>query len=206
MELILISDTKLKIMLTADDMESCELTEGGLTYESKETRALFDRILEEARATLGFDSRSSRLFIQVYTSKCGGCEVYVTKTAPDGRSGKGSDREPQKEKAPRKKREQCVYRFIGIEQVVGACRALSGRGYLSDSALYGCASADSIYYLVLAEDVPQTPQSKKRKYVCISDVANEFGRRVGGKEILPYLTEHCAPIALENAVELMREM
>jgi negative regulator of genetic competence, sporulation and motility len=212
MELILISNTKLKIMLTADDMESYELTEGGLTYENKETRVLFDRLLEEARSKLGFDSRASRLFIQVYTSKSGGCEVYVTKTAPEtvaekgGNDTKGGEGCPPKEKAPRKKREYCVYRFAAMEQIIDACRALSERGYESDSALYYCTSPEGGYYLVLREDIPQTPQSKKRKYVCKSDVANEFGRRIGGKEVLPYLHEHCAPIAVENAVELMREM
>ena len=214
MELILISESKLKIMLTADDMESYLLTEGGLTYENKETRAVFDRLLEEAHTRVGFDSRSGRLFIQVYTSKGGGCEVYVTKSAPENGTGRrrsetsdaGAVQPGQGAKQPRRKKEYCVYFFGSIGQMTDACRALKEMGYESESGLYYSRCSEGGYYLVLREDIPQTPQSKKRKYVCKSDIANEFGRRVGGKEILPYIYEHCTAIAVENAVELMREM
>lgn len=79
MELIMISDSKLKIMLTNEDMKAYAIDCSTLDYENTETRRAFWSILDEAKHRTGFDAASEKVFVQVYPSKEGGCEMYITK-------------------------------------------------------------------------------------------------------------------------------
>ena len=78
MELILISNTKLKIMLDESDMKKYHIggeddAVGGST--GKAIRSL----LECARDQIGFNTDGVEIFVQLYASKKGGCELFVTK-------------------------------------------------------------------------------------------------------------------------------
>ena len=82
MELILIDPTKLKIMLTAPDLIHYELMPGELEHMScadQRTRTVFKHIFDDAEAQIGFHTEGERLLVQLFTSKCGGCEIFVTK-------------------------------------------------------------------------------------------------------------------------------
>ncbi len=79
MELIVISASKLKIMLTEADMERYALDGGASKRCDEPSREVFLRILEDARAGVGFERGNARLFIQFYASKEGGGEMFVTK-------------------------------------------------------------------------------------------------------------------------------
>lgn len=199
MELILISETKLKIMLTADDMENNGISEELLTYGEKDVRKIFEGILEEAKLKTGFDSSTGRLCIQVYPSKEGGCEVYFIRK-PEGERLTGT-----KEKPPiqRKKKEYCVYSFEGISDAITVCSVLRKCGYTNESALYTDKkkNGESRYYLVLQEEIPANDRSRKRKSIAKSDLAAEYGTRFGGKEAMLYIVEHTEPLLTANAVE-----
>ncbi len=79
MELIVISESKLKIMLTAPDMAYYELESARMDCADAHTRAAFRHIFDDARAEIGFDTEGERLFVQLYASREGGCEIFVTK-------------------------------------------------------------------------------------------------------------------------------
>ena len=201
MELILISESKLKIMLTADDMESNGISEELLTYGEKDVRKIFERILEEAKAKTGFDSSTGRLCIQVYPSKDGGCEVYFIRKA-EGEKYIGT-----KEKAPvqRKKREYCVYTFEGINDVVTVCSILKSSGYTNESSLHVDRenNGDVRYYLVLQEEIPTGDRSRRKKSISKSDLAAEYGTRFGGKDAMLYIVERTCTLVKAKAVEVI---
>lgn len=79
MELIVISENKLKIMLTEPDMHKYELFPEKGDPSNLHTREVLRRIFEDAHSSVGFDAAGERLFVQMYTSKNGGCEIFVTK-------------------------------------------------------------------------------------------------------------------------------
>ena len=79
MELIRISEGKLKIMLTPPDMEKYHLSCDELDCTSEDTREAFRHIFDDACAEVDFKADGERLFIQLYTSRGGGCEIFVTK-------------------------------------------------------------------------------------------------------------------------------
>ena len=105
----------------------------------------------------------------------------------------------------RKKKEYCVYSFDGIDDTVSACNTLHKSGYENESILYSqsMTNGSARYYLVLQEEMPQNIQYKKRKNVTKSDLASEFGRRMGGKEALMYIEEHADRIVEKDAVRLV---
>ncbi len=79
MELIIIDEKKMKIMLTAPDMRHYELRAERMDCADEHTRRAFRHIFDDARLQTGFDTAGERLFVQLFTSKGGGCEIFVTK-------------------------------------------------------------------------------------------------------------------------------
>ena len=75
----MISGEKLKVMLSSADMEyyaiSCDMLDSG----NAQSRCAFRKILEDARGQCGFDAAGAKVFVQVFPSKEGGCEMFVTK-------------------------------------------------------------------------------------------------------------------------------
>ena len=78
MDLIRIDDNKLKIMLTPVDMQSYALDDT-MDYTKDETRQAFRSIMSEVRSRTGFDAEGNRVYVQLYPSRSGGCEMFVTK-------------------------------------------------------------------------------------------------------------------------------
>jgi len=198
MELILISDSKLKIMLSESDLESYSLTSEILDYENSGTREAFKSILDEAKIKTGFDSDCGRLFIKVFPSKNGGCEVYVTKSGVDNQRT-----QTKKTQNAGAKKEYCVFSLDGIDRVCNACNSLVQTGYTGESSLYyeskngrGC-----VYYLVLQQDSKGFSQQKKKRMPEKCDVVREFGNKLEDGTAYFYIKEHCEMIIGDKAAE-----
>ena len=82
MELILISNTKLKIMLNESDMLKYNIGRESDCARSSTRRAIRS-LLERAKDQIGFNTEGEEIFVQLYTSKSGGCELFVTKCEAD---------------------------------------------------------------------------------------------------------------------------
>ena len=82
MELIVISESKLKIMLEKEDMKRYGLFGSELNYDDPPTRKKLLSILDKAKEECGFDTGSEKLLVQLYPSKDGGSEMFVTKLGP----------------------------------------------------------------------------------------------------------------------------
>lgn len=82
MELIKISASKLKIMLSVPDMQKYDLEADSIDCADERTREAFRHIFDDAGAQVDFRTEGERLFIQLYTSRGGGCEIFVTKLGP----------------------------------------------------------------------------------------------------------------------------
>ena len=168
MELIKISPTKLKIMLTPEDMREYEIDCESVDYARTETRRAFWSILDEAKHRTGFDAASERVYIQLYPSREGGCEMYVTKVgliaAPDGSTGPGMLRV-----APERR---LAYSFDGLDTLLRACRQLRDSADAQNSAAF--FDADGKCYLCFTGV----------RGFCIPDSFGVLG--VSAVEYLPY--------------------
>lgn len=205
MELILINDSKLKIMLDPDDMKKYDLNPDDADYDNTETRAAFWQILDLAKHECGFDAAKERVFIQLYPSKCGGCELYVTKL-PSG-DAEGSD--SVKRSTARKKggdgmligsavRREVAYVFDCHDDMAAACRYLVGVGFASESAAYG--AAQGTFAITFFE---KDRGGGKRYLPRCGEYAplDEYGRRYSAPAEVAYIKEHAACVFESGAVE-----
>ena len=192
MELIRISDSKLKVMLTEEDMIYYALDCETMDYDNTETRRAFWQILDEAKKKTGFDAASERVFVQVYPSKKGGCEMFVTKV---GELCEGKLME-EKRLSTMRKREN-IYLFETMETLFLMCEKLKALGYRDKSAAY--ADYDrSLFYLAVEERSSDSVLSSNAigEYGFLS----EYGRRKNGNLAYAYIKEHCVCLDKENAV------
>ncbi len=103
MELILISDTKLKIMLSESDMKEYNIGKEADCAESN-TRHAIRSLLDRVKDITGFDTDGEEIFIQLYTSKGGGCELFITKCREEVSAASQKER-LEKAKSPETKKE-----------------------------------------------------------------------------------------------------
>jgi len=185
MDLIRISDSKLKVMLTALDMEKFSLDSDKIDYGNTETRRAFWCILDEAKHRTGFDAAGDRVFIQVYQSRNGGCEMYVTKL-----SGEFGERENGvRFSLPE---ERMYYRFERMEDLIGGCVCLKKSGYHGKSVAYCSEEKAGVYYLSISD----SPRA-------MAERLGEFGALAEGRLLPSYIAEHCRALCEKNAVEIL---
>ena len=79
LEFLLVGESKLKIVMTDDDMKYYKLESLGFDGDSASAKRSFWQILDRAKTEVGFDPTGDKVLIQFYPIKCGGCEVFVTK-------------------------------------------------------------------------------------------------------------------------------
>ena len=189
MELILINDTKLKIMLTDADMERYELDCNCANYNNTETRRAFWSILDEAKHKTGFDAASDKIFIQLYPSKEGGCEMYVTKVGTLHSKKSVSSKTNQDSPTYH---QNIVFSFNSINDLISACHLIN----LSKINIKSTAWTDErhIYYLFLIPD-------GSIDMSIVYGILSEFGNNLKNDNILSYIKEHGKILCQSCAIE-----
>lgn len=193
MELIRISDCKLKVMLTPEDMERFELDTADMDYETRKTKRAFWEILDEVKQKCGFTVGTERVLVQVFPSGDGGCELFVTKlTGLSAREGEGS--EPKRGVTMVSARTG-AYRFESFDRLLHVCRELSVRGYDLESAAY--AGEGEEWYLFLQEQAGASTSFSELSFI------GEYGERFCGSASLTRIREHGRCVIPRDAVRLL---
>ena len=172
MELILINDSKLKIMLTPADMKEYDISCESVDYRQTETRRAFWCILDDAKHKTGFDAASEKVYIQMYPSKEGGCEMYVTKlgfTSPDENIDLAEERDGE-----------LAYHFTSIGPLLRVCKCLASMGLSETGEAY---RAEDGYYLLID---PPHGEIIPDRFAFLS----EFGKKCDAEAIKTYVSEY----------------
>ena len=200
MELILINSNKLKIMLTEADMIQYELDFNTINYYNTETRRAFWNILDEVKHRTGFDAASDRIFIQLYPSKEGGCEMYVTKVG----SLTGGDKKAYDpitygpsillpESASEKV--ELSFMFTGIGQLLAACRLATRSGEISESNAWIDENGTCYLFAETSESSVDT--------AFLLGILHEFGTPVDSDDFKLYVREHGRAFCCSRAIETL---
>lgn len=205
MELIMINDKKMKIMLTEKELYRYNLECGSFSMENEDQRHAFRKVLSDACKMGGFDNRSSRLMVQMYPSKKGGCEIFVTKmescdheckkALPPSPIVVGIDCNGMPCKADDSFCTEC-YCFDRFSHLVTVCKQLLICKYSGSSNAY--VSPSSTYYLVLS-DMQRIGTDKS--YDMLSFIG-EFAKR-SDVRALGYIEDHCRSICERDAVSTL---
>lgn len=205
MDLIKISETKLKIMLTASDMTHYDLHNDSISIADQHVRCVLRRLLEDAKEKTGFDYDISHLYVQMYPCVDGGCELFISKpesdidkgdhralpvlsaTAKQGRALRASERHGL---------DMCAYSFSTLAHMIAVCKRLASIGFCGQSCAY--VDQKHTFYLVLS-GFP-TPSLYSPDEYCF---LGEYGNRESPRAIQAYLCEYCTVVCAEHAVQTL---
>ncbi len=207
MELIRISSSKLKIMLTGEDMKKYALDAESADYDNTATRRAFWTILDDVKNQSGFNAAGDRIFIQLYPSKDGGCEMFVTKMgllcAMNEDEKKGAALSGEKvpmtliEKSHEGGRERVgSYVFGELSSLLAVCRQLCARKWRGKSEAY--RGRDGRCYLILSERTRDMSATLDRL-----SFITEFGKSENNETVRLYIREHGECICARDAVQTL---
>ncbi len=186
MEINLLSENKLRISLTKNDMTALGIKSGVFDGDCFKESAPFKSLLESARVKTGFDASDGMLTVSVYKTSSGGCDMYITRSLRMRSKTRDSE-----------KYESVILRYDREEDMSYACRAIDSVGYSQESSAYYEKNADGYkYYLIL----------KKRQSLYPLCIAHEFscdGAFLPNDVYIPYIFEHCKIICEKNAVSVL---
>ncbi len=182
MEVILISDDKVKITLTEEDLREfaidCDAAE-----EDGELCRRFKDVLCRADDICGTSLGASRVLVQLFQSRDGGCELFVTRLSPALPTG------------ARGAADGTVYVFDSLGSLVAACRLLNTRGYGAHSAAF---STDGGEYALLLPEFPSDAPVPLAA-ACL----DEYGVRRTDEKTRLYISEHARTICADGAAEIL---
>ena len=199
MELLKISDTKLKVMLTKEDLLRFDLDTDTLDYGNTETKRMFWEILNHAKHAVNFDTDGVRVLVQLYPCRSGGCELYVTKIGAACRDCAPEQEEPLLHYKPShrpdgRSERTGVFGFDTVEWLITVCRRLRSIGYGGTSAAY--RGDDNRYYLFL-DGLDATGYLPLDEYSFIT----EYGTAENVDALRNFLGEHGRLVCDCGAVE-----
>ncbi len=185
METIKISERKLKIMLTEEDLSEYDLTVP-VDVTSPYGRERLRRILHDACGDGSFDPNAGKVLVQIYESNAGGCEMFVTQY---DKFRMGEAAMAPRVTAMKQRTERGIYAFPDFNSLLAACGRLSRPGRAGSAAYFG---RDGGYYLLTYES-----ESK------LDVILGEYGGRRCGREADAFLSEHCDCICKGDAVGIL---
>lgn len=196
MDVLKISNTKVKIMLTPEDMKKYALDIEDVDYNDRGTRGKVWKILDYVKKNYGFNPDGEKLLIQFYPSKDGGAELFVTKLA--GLS-KGDERFMSKSgNVTMLDSKRTMYNFPNLEDLIQASKIISGAKSIKESELF-YSDADG-YYLEITER-----GATRLGQICEFAILLEFASKTPDEKI-PYITEHCKKLTDGAAVEQLSRL
>jgi len=160
-QLIFVLDRNEKAKYSIDTAENSPLIRDG-----------FRRLVSDLGVRSDF---LTGVLVQIFDSKSGGCEMFVTKIPDSIGLLSNIDDMPKK----------YIYLFPTLDDLIFACNMLFSKGFSKGSAFADRKSKR--YYLVLEKDI---------KYL------GEFKASICKDTVLEYLYEYCSSIS-ENAIETL---
>ncbi len=207
MELIRISDHKLKIMLTPSDMRHFEMNNIQFGEEVSDLRRSFRLLMHELRDEIGFDADDNRISVQYFPSREGGCEMFISNLEPAPADSpkcllpraKGTlEGLPSTLPAERFRREY-AYAFSELHHLQTACRRLKERGYIGESSAF--RDTGGTYYLFLSFLAASAYTMPEELHFM-----TEYGRLENADRLRLYIREHGHSIVSEGAVQTLAEL
>ena len=202
MEFILISESKLKIMITKNDLKEFDLCTEDLDYSNSETKRIFWDIIHRAKKSVGFVCDRSKLLVQLYSSRDGGCEMFVSRL--DVQSADTEDRSELLSLDCVSCRDEYedpdtdAFAFDSLEWLLSVCRRLKDLDYTRKSSVY--LGDDGRFYLLL-EGVDAS-SAKLNKYTFI----NEYGSLESTETVMHFIGEHGKTICEKDAINILSKL
>lgn len=209
MELIVINENKLKITLSAFDMQKYGLDENEFHLSISNTRNILSKILHNSPIKTGFEEEISneRLLLQLYPEKNGGCELYITRLSLDSNSfwedeemsSNDNNLLPQPTNiSDESKKHTLCYSFSRLEDAINACKTLKSSSITPNASFF--AGEDKTFYLFFEDKNELT----NKKAMCF--ILSEFGSLENSEQCALKLSERGTKICSKNAITTLSRL
>ena len=191
MEYILINEEKLKVTLDKKDLSAWEMCIDDFDYTNPDAKSIFEGILHYAKKEFGFDTSGHRVLLQLFPSKDGGCELFITKLGELSTGTEGGDNEMNEKKR--------AYSFECLSHLLSVCKILNSKEIVLESSAWH--TSDGRWYLLLSSfkdaDTDKSPLITKLSFI------EEFGEREDPLTLSHYLGEYANEIATTDAIRIL---
>ena len=201
----MINTKKLKVILTPLDMARFNLTNDTMDYGTTATKKAFWDILDRAHRETGFDVSNDKLYVQIFPSHDGGCEMFVTKQPQEAASKTTSSpfedlHNKYYRTLPSTKKQLAVLPY-DFEALAGLCAQLFQKGYRGKSSLFLLPAGQYLLYLDSERDYPSFVREKTDVNLDDYPFLGEFGDVQDVDDKLDaYLSEHAKLLCERDAV------
>ena len=146
MDFLVVSDSKLKIMMSREDMKKDDIDCENVDYDNPKVRRSFWRILDAARDACGFEASGDKVLIQFYPAK-DGSEIFVTKL---GLISSGAERTIAKSsKVAMLQTRLVIYKFATLDSLIMAAKLLAKEDFERTPRVF---FDDQGSYYIIAEE------------------------------------------------------
>ena len=188
MEILQIDGDRFILSLSAVDVEKYRFA-----VRRKESLAL---IMSDLRDKYGFDGTCGRVRVEMYESKKGGCELFLTRLGDRRTKGESTLTYRTNENnlceyrkyINREERE--IYVFPSVNDLLFACSLLEKSGYTGRSEVYADTDSHKTYLIL---DMQSAYPSEALGSLCPSSIEN-------------YVLEHCKKLYGDHAVKILSEL
>lgn len=190
MDFTYINDNNIKVSLTKNDLERGGVDVDTLDYKTPCSRRFIREILERAYEETGFDADGSPVYVRVFLSADGGCELFISKKKSEAYAGgKGTYR-------------GFVLKAFDTEALIQVCKRLKASGYRGTSELF----FEKGEFILKCDSVRRMPSYISPSIACEKAPDFSFVSEYGSflhltEEVYAYLCEHCERVCSEKAVE-----
>ncbi|MBR2722013.1 MAG: adaptor protein MecA [Clostridia bacterium] len=206
MELIRISDKKLKIMLTPTDMCHFELSADSFGKNPQKTRKTFRLLFEEIKKQTDFDADERHISVQYFPSREGGCEMFISRISDSEKEtcakGRAEERALTAREDARRSgsfRKLCVWRFETLDALLMVCKRIRQTQYIGESIAY---RDETGFYFLLFSLRTSSPLEIPDEWCFLS----EYGCPENASLFRLYISEHGRVICGANAVHTLAEL
>ena len=184
MDFLVVSDTKLKIMMNREEMKKYGIDGEDIDYDNPKIRRAFWRILDVAKETCGFEASGDKVLIQFYPAK-DGSEIFVTKL---GLISAGAERTIAKSsRVAMLSTKISVYTFPNLPSLCRAARLIDFETCERPPRAF--FDENGSYYMV-TEERRGSERTAEISPIC------EFGREIPSN-LACYISEHSSEIKFD---------
>jgi negative regulator of genetic competence, sporulation and motility len=190
LEFLLIGESKIKIVLTPKEADEFGLQGVSADVGSHIARRAFWRVLDRARAEVGFDPSGDKVLIQLYPTADSGCEIFVTKLGI--LSDSSARLVARSDRVTLLSRKQGIYAFECLDDLISASRAVRSR--LSQSPPPSDVYSDGTKYYLVIEEYGKGGESIE--FPCVLEFATCLAT-----DSIAYICEHAARLTDGDAID-----
>ena len=190
MEIIKINLTSVKVILSREECGNYEFLSNS-ELEEKEMLHSIDTLLEKINKEEKLDLKNNKLLLQVYPSKSGECEIYISCT---------EDKIMYKEKSIQGSSKRnvsyiSIYRFDSLREIINACYRLHMITKDESSQIYYDTEKDKYYLLC------QSISPREMRFAFL----NEYAKQLKSHTVY-YIKEHFKCICQSDAINSFSEL